>query len=75
MKKTVALTFYLFFVVLTQQTFAADGQLLAGTAKINITPASDEPLHDSVYARVLVLDMDGRRITGWYFENKYYTSI
>jgi neutral ceramidase len=41
---------------------AADGKLLAGTAKINITPDSNEPLHDSVYARSLVLDMDGQRI-------------
>ena len=38
--------------VLAQET----GQLLlAGTSKINITPRSTEPLHDSVYARTLVL--------------------
>ena len=62
MKKMVAFIFYLFLFLHVQQTFASDGQLLAGTAKINITPASDEPLHDSVYARVLILDMDGKRI-------------
>ena len=62
MNKIVAFIFYLFLVFHVQQSFAADGQLLAGTSKINITPSSDEPLHDSVYARVLILDMDGKRI-------------
>jgi len=38
------------------------GQLRAGTAKVNITPAGDEPLHDSVYARSLVLDVNGQRL-------------
>lgn len=36
--------------------------LLAGTAKTNITPDSDEPLHDSVYARVLVLKNADKKI-------------
>jgi neutral ceramidase len=62
MNKIFSHIFYLFLVFHVQKTLAADGQLLAGTAKINITPVSDEPLHDSVYARVLVLDMDGKRI-------------
>ncbi|MCF0056360.1 neutral/alkaline non-lysosomal ceramidase N-terminal domain-containing protein [Dyadobacter sp. CY356] len=34
------------------------GILLAGTAKINITPKTSEPIHDSVYARSLVLEVD-----------------
>ncbi|HZE85456.1 MAG TPA: hypothetical protein VE035_14170, partial [Puia sp.] len=37
-------------------------QLMAGTAKVNITPDGDEPLHDSVYARSLVLELNGRRV-------------
>lgn len=37
-------------------------QLLAGTAKINITPGSGEPVHDSVYARSLVLQGGGQRL-------------
>jgi len=41
---------------------AADGKLLAETAKVNLTPDSDEPLHDSIYARSLVLDMNGQRL-------------
>jgi neutral ceramidase len=42
--------------------FADNGKLMAGTAKINITPRTDEPIHDSVYARSLVLDLHGRRL-------------
>ena len=42
---------------------ARHGQLLAGTAKVNLTPpGDDEPLHDSIYARSLVLDVDGLRV-------------
>jgi hypothetical protein len=40
----------------------AHGQLMAGTAKVNLTPAGDEPLHDSIYARSLVLDVNGLRV-------------
>ena len=36
--------------------------LLAGTAKVNITPRTDEPVHDSIYARALVLDANGIRL-------------
>lgn len=36
---------------------AAQGQLMAGTAKINITPENKLPLHDSVFARVVVLEV------------------
>jgi neutral ceramidase len=41
---------------------SADGSLLAGTARINITPKTDEPIHDSIYARSLVLEDKGVRI-------------
>ena len=37
-------------------------KLLAGTSKINITPKTNEPIHDSVYARSLVLDVNGKRL-------------
>ena len=36
--------------------------LLAGTSKINITPHTDEPIHDSIYARTLILDANGIRV-------------
>jgi neutral ceramidase len=48
--------------ILSNKTFAKDGQLLAGTAKVNITPKTTEPIHDSVYARSLVLDANGKRL-------------
>lgn len=42
---------------------AQRGQLLAGSAKVNLTPPGDgEPLHDSIYARSLVLDVNGLRL-------------
>jgi neutral ceramidase len=44
------------------QTPGTTHPLLAGTAKINITPASNEPLHDSVYARTLVLESGDLKI-------------
>ena len=49
-------------IVRMNRSFAADGKLLAGTAKVNLTPDSNEPLHDSVYARSLVLDVNGQRL-------------
>lgn len=48
---------------LTVITAKADtGKLMAGTGKINITPKTDEPIHDSVYARSLVLELNGKRL-------------
>jgi hypothetical protein len=39
-----------------------NGKLLAGTAKVNITPKTTTPLHDSLYARCVVLDLNGERL-------------
>jgi neutral ceramidase len=44
------------------QVHTVSGKLLAGTAKISITPQTDEPLHDPVYARSLVLEVQGERL-------------
>lgn len=39
------------------------GELLAGTAKINITPENPKkPVHDNVNSRVLVLEIGGKRL-------------
>ncbi|RVT98245.1 hypothetical protein EOD41_17905 [Mucilaginibacter limnophilus] len=46
----------------SNSSYAQSGRLMAGTAKINITPKTDEPLHDSVYARSLILDVAGKRL-------------
>jgi neutral ceramidase len=43
-------------------TLHADSQILAGTAKVNLTPRGSEPVHDSVYARSLVLESGGIRL-------------
>src|SRR5271168_2052781 len=37
------------------------GQLWAGTAKISITPETDEPIHDPVFARSLVLEVNNEK--------------
>jgi neutral ceramidase len=46
----------------TNKLFAINGKLLAGTAKVNITPKNGGTVHDSLYARSLVLDVNGQRI-------------
>ncbi len=43
-------------------SFAANGKLTAGTAKVNITPSDQGPVHDSLYARSIILDAGGKRI-------------
>jgi hypothetical protein len=61
----------LFFVILflsycisfSGNTAFAAGQLSAGTAKVNLTPAEPKkPVHDSLYVRSLILDVDGNRV-------------
>jgi neutral ceramidase len=42
---------------------SAAGELRAGTAKVSITPGDGKkPVHDKVYGRSLVLDVDGERL-------------
>jgi neutral ceramidase len=62
MKSFIAL--FILWVCSTQanKSFGQSIKLLAGTAKVNITPKIEEPLHDSVYARSLVLDFNGKRL-------------
>jgi neutral ceramidase len=51
------------------------GDLLAGTAKINITPQnSKKPIHDNVNARVLVLEIRGQRLAFVSVDLGVYTS-
>src|SRR5258708_26487554 len=44
------------------KVFGVTGKLLAGTAKVSIPPVTDEPLHDPVFARSLVLEINGERL-------------
>ena len=51
------------------------GGLLAGTAKINITPENTkQPVHDKVNARALVLEIDGKRLAFVSVDLGIYTS-
>ena len=51
------------------------GELLAGTAKINITPENTrQPVHDKVHARALVLEIDGKRLAFVSVDLGIYTS-
>ncbi len=59
---------------LADSAWCAAGKLLAGAAKISITPETDEPLHDSVYARSLVLDINDERLAFVAVDLGVYTS-
>jgi neutral ceramidase len=51
------------------------GELRAGTAKVSITPEDGKkPVHDKVYARSLVLDVDGERLAFVSVDLGIYTS-
>lgn len=46
----------------------------AGTAKVNITPSVKEAVHDSLYARVLVLEANDKRIAFIALDQGIYTN-
>lgn len=51
------------FLLISGTVMAQRTSLTAGTAKVNITPQNPRyPVHDSLYARSLVLEADGVRI-------------
>jgi neutral ceramidase len=56
------------------QAYGETGKLLAGTAKVSITPVTDEPFHDPVYARSLVLEINGERLAFVSVDLAIYTS-
>jgi neutral ceramidase len=64
--KTIKLFFAIFLVCgllhCPSEVYGVVGTLLAGTAKVSITPATDEPLHDPVFVRSLVLEIKGERL-------------
>jgi hypothetical protein len=47
---------------ITFNGYGVTGELRAGTAKISITPETDEPIHDPVFARSLVLEAGEQRL-------------
>jgi neutral ceramidase len=64
--KTLKLFFAIFLVGgllhCPSAAYGVIGMLLAGTAKVSITPVTDEPLHDPVFVRSLVLEIKGERL-------------
>jgi neutral ceramidase len=74
--KCLSATFIvLSFVIQSGRLCAMTGILKAGTAKVNITPVKiDEPVHDSLYARSLVLEMNGERIAFVSVDEGIYTN-
>ncbi|HWD21239.1 MAG TPA: hypothetical protein VHB20_18370 [Verrucomicrobiae bacterium] len=58
---TATAALLLFFYV-TSQTRGETGQLRAGAAKITLTPDTDEPIHDPIFARCLVLEVNDERV-------------
>jgi hypothetical protein len=59
----------------TKEKSVWQGELLAGTAKVNITPEKTrQPVHDNVNARVLVLEIGGKRLAFVSVDLGVYTS-
>jgi neutral ceramidase len=56
------------------KSYGVNGKLMAGTAKVNITTKNNELLHDSLYARSLVLDISSERIAFLSVDLGIYTS-
>ena len=51
------------------------GELRAGTGKVDLTPANpSQPVHDKVYGRALVLDVNGERVAFVSVDLGIYTS-
>lgn len=63
MKNKIILLITLFAIIFSGELMAEPGKLIAGSAKINITPPQSKyPIHDSLYARSLILEANGQRI-------------
>ena len=64
----------LFIAVFIFTPFAMAGDILAGLSKVNITSPNPGALHDSLYARVLVLENSKNRIAFVAVDQGIYTS-
>ncbi len=73
-KPLITILIIFIFSILSKHSYGISGKLMAGTAKINITPRVKEPLHDSLYARSLVLDVNGERIAFVSVDQGIYTN-
>lgn len=78
MKHIRVLSILIFLNCMVQMPFSVFGgeKLLAGTARINITPSEPKyPVHDSLYARSLILEANGVRIAFIALDLGGYTNI
>lgn len=71
----ISLFFLGIFILISNMASGTKGNLLAGTSKINITPPVKEALHDSLFARSLVLDIKGDRLAFISVDLGIYTNI
>ena len=63
MKDKIILLLVIFGICFQGKIMAEKNYLIAGTAKVNITPPNPKyPVHDSLYARSLVLESNGTSI-------------
>jgi hypothetical protein len=62
--------------IFNPDTASAADKLLAGTAKVNITPPNPRyPVHDSLYARTLIMEAENTRIAFVSLDLGGYTNI
>jgi neutral ceramidase len=74
-KSFFVLIIFCIWLIPADKLSGSTGKLLAGTAKVNITPKGNGPVHDSLYARSLVLDVNGERIAFISVDLGIYTNI
>ncbi|GHT79600.1 hypothetical protein AGMMS50262_23500 [Bacteroidia bacterium] len=74
--RTLQILMISFFCLCVSINSTAADKLMAGTSKINITPEKPKyPVHDSLYARSLILDAGGARIAFVALDLGGYTNI
>ncbi len=66
--------FFLVSLLLISYAKADNSSMLAGFSKVNITSPDAGALHDSLYARVLILENEGKRIGFISVDQAIYTS-
>lgn len=69
-----SLWFVVIILSLPLYSVGSASELLAGTAKINITSSSEMPLHDSLYARVLILEINEQKLAFVALDQGIFTS-
>ena len=75
MKKFNLLTALLLVCCIGLSSAAYGAKLMVGTAKVDITPPNPRyPVHDKLYARSLIIDVDGTRVAFISYDNTGYSN-